>query len=118
MGDYGARAPALQGGRSQRDTVARLFAAMRHAELPDATDLAIPSIPHMAGGQARIVSSRMPTVLQVAYPFAPVTSDAVGGAEQIVAALDRALTVGGHRSLVVACAGSRVRGELYEVPAV
>ena len=31
------------------------------------------------------------TVLQVAYPLAPVSRDAVGGAEQIVSMLDRAV---------------------------
>jgi CelD/BcsL family acetyltransferase involved in cellulose biosynthesis len=60
----------------------------------------------------------MATVLQVAYPFAPVSTDAVGGAEQILAAIDAALTARGHRSLVVACAGSRVTGTLFEVPSV
>ncbi|MFI5290512.1 MAG: glycosyltransferase, partial [Polyangia bacterium] len=63
-------------------------------------------------------SPRALTVLQVAYPFAPVSVDAVGGAEQILAALDAALVGRGHLSLVVACAGSRVRGTLFEVPAV
>lgn len=52
------------------------------------------------------------TVLSVAYPFAAVGPDAVGGAEQILSTLDRALTVAGHRSLVVACEGSRVAGTL------
>jgi glycosyltransferase involved in cell wall biosynthesis len=52
------------------------------------------------------------TVLNVAYPLAPVSPDAVGGAEQILATLDRALVEAGHRSLVVACEGSRVAGQL------
>lgn len=55
------------------------------------------------------------TVLSVAYPFAPVGPDAVGGAEQILAALDHALVAAGHRSIVVACAGSRVCGALRAV---
>lgn len=58
------------------------------------------------------------TVLSVAYPFAPVSPDAVGGAEQVLAALDAALTRAGHRSLVVAAEGSRVSGERLAVPAV
>jgi glycosyltransferase involved in cell wall biosynthesis len=58
------------------------------------------------------------TVLIVAYPFAPVSTDAVGGAEQVVAALAAALVREGHRSLVVAASGSRVEGELAEIPAV
>lgn len=52
------------------------------------------------------------TVLSVAYPLAPVSPDSVGGAEQILAAIDRALVEAGHRSLVVALAGSRVAGDL------
>lgn len=52
------------------------------------------------------------TVLQVAYPFAPVGPDAVGGAEQVLAQLDRALVSAGHRSIVVACEGSTAAGHL------
>lgn len=52
------------------------------------------------------------TVLNVAYPFAPVGPDTCGGAEQVLAALDQALVTEGHTSLVVACAGSQVAGEL------
>lgn len=58
------------------------------------------------------------TVLSVAYPFAPVGLDAVGGAEQVLAHLDAALTAAGHRSLVVACEGSRVCGTLLATPKV
>lgn len=58
------------------------------------------------------------TVLQVAYPFAQVTDDTAGGAEQILAAIDRALIASGHRSIVVAASGSRVHGELVSVPMV
>ncbi|HEY0180072.1 MAG TPA: glycosyltransferase [Dokdonella sp.] len=58
------------------------------------------------------------TVLNVAFPFAPIETDAVGGAEQVLAQLDRALVAAGHRSLVVACAGSRVAGRLVAVPRV
>lgn len=52
------------------------------------------------------------TVLTAAYPAAPVDADPVGGAEQIVAHLDRALVAAGHHSLVVACEGSQVDGTL------
>jgi hypothetical protein len=58
------------------------------------------------------------TVLSVAYPFAPVTDDPVGGAEQVLAQLDRALAAAGWRSLVLAQAGSRPAGELIPIPAV
>jgi hypothetical protein len=52
------------------------------------------------------------TVLNVAYPFAPVGPDTAGGAEQVLSALDRALVAAGHRSLVVGCVGSETAGEL------
>ncbi len=52
------------------------------------------------------------TVLSVAYALAPVSLDAAGGAEQVLAMLDEGLVRAGHRSIVVACEGSSVRGEL------
>jgi glycosyltransferase involved in cell wall biosynthesis len=51
-------------------------------------------------------------VLSVAYPLAPVGLDAVGGAEQVLAAIDDALMAAGHRSTVLACEGSETAGEL------
>ncbi|WFP62181.1 glycosyltransferase [Mesorhizobium sp. WSM4904] len=57
------------------------------------------------------------TVLNVAYPLAPVGLDAVGGAEQVLSCLDRALVQQGHRSIVVACTGSSAAGTLVETPA-
>lgn len=56
------------------------------------------------------------TILSVAYPFAPVSPDAVGGAEQVLSSLERALVAAGHRSIVVAQEGSRVAGTLVPVP--
>lgn len=58
----------------------------------------------------------MLTILQAGYPFAPVTPDAVGGAEQVLVALDRALVACGCRSIVVAPHGSRCCGELCASP--
>jgi glycosyltransferase involved in cell wall biosynthesis len=55
------------------------------------------------------------SVLSVAYSLARVSADAVGGAEQVLAALDRALVSAGHRSLVLACRGSRVAGQLVPI---
>ena len=52
------------------------------------------------------------TVLNVAYPMTEVGPDAVGGSEQILTILDRALTEAGHQSLVLAAAGSNVTGTL------
>lgn len=56
-------------------------------------------------------------VLSVAYPFAPVTADPPGGAEQVLAQIDRALVAAGHRSIVVARADSAPAGTLLPVPA-
>ena len=58
----------------------------------------------------------MTTVLSIAYPFAPVGPNLVGGAEQILWDLDKALVAAGDRSLVVACEGSRPAGRLFAVP--
>ena len=55
------------------------------------------------------------TVLNVAYPLAPVGPDAVGGAEQVLAQLDAALVAAGHRSIVVAQEGSCTAGKLVTV---
>ena len=55
-------------------------------------------------------------VLSVAYPLAPVGPDAVGGAEQILTALDHALTRAGHHSIVVACEGSVTCGTHIPTP--
>lgn len=57
------------------------------------------------------------TVLSVAYPLAPVGRDTAGGAEQVLAALDRGLVEAGHRSVVIAQEGSTVAGELVPIPA-
>ena len=58
----------------------------------------------------------MITVLSIAFPFAPVGPNLVGGAEQILADLDAALVSQGDRSLVVACQGSRPAGSLFPIP--
>ena len=52
------------------------------------------------------------TVLSIGYALAPVGPDVAGGAEQVLSALDRALIAAGHRSIVVAPAGSQVAGTL------
>ena len=56
------------------------------------------------------------TVLSIAFPFAPVGPFGVGGAEQVLSELDTALVAAGQRSLVAACAGSLVAGELFPAP--
>ena len=57
----------------------------------------------------------MTTVLSIAYPFAPVGPELVGGAEQILSDLDEEIVAGGDRSLVVACEGSKPAGRLFPV---
>jgi glycosyltransferase involved in cell wall biosynthesis len=52
-------------------------------------------------------------ILSVAYHRAPVGPEAVGGAECVLGDLDQAVVASGNTSLVVACRGSRVAGELY-----
>lgn len=64
----------------------------------------------MSGVAARL------TLLSIAYPFALVGPDAVGGAEQILTCLDAALVRAGHRSIVIAPEGSACKGELVPIP--
>jgi glycosyltransferase involved in cell wall biosynthesis len=56
------------------------------------------------------------TILSVAYPLTQVGQNAVGGSEQILTAIDLALTKAGHRSLVLAAEGSQVSGTLIASP--
>lgn len=67
-----------------------------------------------AGPRGAHVSLR---ILNVAFPHAPVRADSVGGAEQVLARLDAALVAAGHRSCVLACAGSQTAGKLFAVEA-
>ena len=55
------------------------------------------------------------TILSVAYPLAPVGPDAVGGAEQVLAQVERAAVEAGHRSIVIAVEGSQVAGKLIPI---
>jgi hypothetical protein len=64
-----------------------------------------------------MTARRRLSILSIAYPFAPVRDDPVGGAEKVLAQLDRALMAAGHRSTVIAVDGSRVAGRLIPVPA-
>jgi len=58
------------------------------------------------------------TVLSVSYPLAQVSPGTAGGAEQVLATLDESLVRAGHRSLVLAPAGSQCFGLLIPGPAV
>lgn len=57
-------------------------------------------------------------ILSIAFPFAPVSADPIGGAEQVLAQIDRHLVERGHESVVIAPAGSSVHGRLIPVPAI
>lgn len=67
---------------------------------------------------AATTGERKLTILSVAYPFARVGPEAVGGAEAVLTALEADLVKQGHRSLVLAQQGSTVAGTLLPVPAV
>ena len=56
------------------------------------------------------------SVLLVGRPRAPVGPEAAGSAAQVIAMLDRALSAGGHRSIVVAPEGSAAHGMLLATP--
>lgn len=51
-------------------------------------------------------------VLSVAFPFAPVSPDAAGGAEQVLSLVERALVARGHESFVLASPDSCTAGQL------
>jgi glycosyltransferase involved in cell wall biosynthesis len=58
------------------------------------------------------------SVLNVAFPFAPVRSDCAGGAEQILLLIDENLVKCGHQSTVVATNNSIISGNLIPLPKV
>ncbi len=58
----------------------------------------------------------MVSVLSIAYPFAAVGPDPVGGAEQVLASIDARLIRNGHDSIVLAAAGSCATGHLVTIP--
>jgi glycosyltransferase involved in cell wall biosynthesis len=64
----------------------------------------------------RVADSLMHTILNVAFPLAPVGPDAVGGAEQVLWMIDAGLTSRGYRSVVIACAGSELTQTLVPLP--
>src|SRR5690348_141526 len=56
-------------------------------------------------------------ILFVAYPLSTVSESSCGGAEQILFTLDREFSRRGCDTLVAACSGSRVTGQLLETGA-
>lgn len=63
------------------------------------------------------VVARPMHVLLIAYSLAPVGPDPVGGSEQVLAQLDRALNAAGHTTTVIAQEGSVAAGRLVPIPA-
>jgi len=57
-----------------------------------------------------------PSVLSVAYPFAFVGAQAVGGAEQILTSIEAELVALGYRSMMIAREGSTCAGRLFPTP--
>ena len=55
-------------------------------------------------------------ILSVAYPFALVSNHTAGGAEQILASIERAVVEHGHHSLVAAAEHSTIAGTLFATP--
>ncbi len=64
-----------------------------------------------------LVSLPVLTILSVAFPFAPVGPDPVGGAEQVLSTIDARIVAEGHASIVLAVEGSRAAGHLVTIPA-
>jgi glycosyltransferase involved in cell wall biosynthesis len=58
------------------------------------------------------------TILSVAYPMMTIGRGEAGGSEEILRMLDARLTALGHRSIVIAGAGSQIAGKLVSTPAV
>jgi glycosyltransferase involved in cell wall biosynthesis len=65
-----------------------------------------------------MLGMRKLTILSVAFPFAVVTADPVGGAEQVLAQIDRSLVEAGHRSIMLASEDSQPAGHLIKIPKI
>jgi glycosyltransferase involved in cell wall biosynthesis len=52
------------------------------------------------------------SILYVAYPLLPVSDESCGGAEQMLSTLESQMARRGYRTVMAACAGSLVEGEL------
>lgn len=59
------------------------------------------------------MSSGRLRILYVAYPLLPVSDAICGGAEQVLITLEAEMARRGHSTMVAACAGTRVAGELF-----
>jgi len=52
-------------------------------------------------------------VMYIAYPLLPVSEQSAGGAEQVLWTLEREMHARGLKTVVAACAGSQVAGDLF-----
>jgi glycosyltransferase involved in cell wall biosynthesis len=52
-------------------------------------------------------------ILYVAYPLLPVSDRSAGGAEQMLATLERQMHARGHATVVAACQGSTAAGDVF-----
>jgi len=52
-------------------------------------------------------------ILYIAYPLLPVTQESCGGAEQVLWTLEAEIAGRGHETVVAACEGSRIAGQLF-----
>jgi glycosyltransferase involved in cell wall biosynthesis len=52
-------------------------------------------------------------ILYIAYPLLPVSEESCGGAEQVLVTVEREMKRRGHDTVVAACRGSDVHGELF-----
>jgi len=55
-------------------------------------------------------------ILNIAYPFAPVSRNSVGGAEQVLNHIIEAVVCAGHESIAIARADSQIPGRLLPIP--
>jgi glycosyltransferase involved in cell wall biosynthesis len=72
---------------------------------------------HKSNGE--VMTTNKLRILYVAYPLLPVSDESAGGAEQMLNVLEREMHSRGHSTIVAACEGSKVAGELFvtgEVP--
>jgi glycosyltransferase involved in cell wall biosynthesis len=60
-----------------------------------------------------IATPRRLKVLYIAYPLLPISVESCGGAEQVLVNVEREMNRRGHDTVVAACRGSKVAGELF-----
>ena len=58
-------------------------------------------------------ASRRLKILYIAYPLLPISEESCGGAEQVLVNVEREMNRRGHDTVVAACRGSKVAGEVF-----